>query len=122
MIDGINRAKIVDTKINPDVHKTPDALKLKEACQQFESILWAKLWKDMRNSAMSISGADKQRPWGKMEDLSLEMASDDLVGSSGGAGLWKMLYDSMIPKLAADIDAKAREQADREAAHLDVQA
>lgn len=122
MIDGINRAKIVDTKINPDVHKTPDALKLKESCQQFESILWAKLWKDMRDSAMSISGSDKQRPWGKMEDLSLEMASDDLVGSSGGAGLWKMLYDSMIPKLAADMDAKAREQADIEAGHLDVQA
>ena len=55
-----------------------------------------------------------------MEDLSLEMATDDLVQSSGGAGLWKMLYDSMIPKLAADLDAKAREQADTEAAHIDV--
>ena len=122
MIDGINRAKIVDTHIDPEVHKTPDALKLKESCQQFESILWAKLWKDMRNSAMSISGSDKQRPWGKMEDLSLEMATDDLVQSSGGAGLWKMLYDSMIPKLAADIDAKAREQADSDASGFDVQA
>ncbi len=122
MIDGINRAKIVDTHINPDVHKTPDALKLKESCQQFESILWAKLWKDMRNSAMSISGADKHRPWGKMEDLSLEMASDDLVESSGGAGLWKMLYDSMIPKLAADMEAKEREHADNEATSFDVQA
>ena len=122
MIDGINRAKIVDTKINPNVHNTPDAKKLKEACQQFESILWAKLWKDMRNSAMSISGADKQRPWGKMEDLSLEMATDDLVESSGGAGLWKMLYDSMIPKLAADLDAKERELADSEAHRLNVQA
>lgn len=118
MIDsthGINRAKIMNTKIDPEVHKSPDALKLKESCQQFEAILWSKLWKDMRNSAMSISGSDKQRPWGKMEDLSLEMATDDLVESSGGAGLWKMLYDSMIPKLAADMNAKAREQADTEA-------
>ena len=123
MIDntyGINRAKIINTKIDPEVHKTPDAIKLKESCQQFESILWAKLWKDMRNSAMSISGADKQRPWGKMEDLSLEMATDDLVQSSGGAGLWKMLYDSMIPKLAADIEAKEREQADKEASMIDI--
>ena len=90
MIDntyGINRAKIIDTHIDPEIHKTPDAQKLKESCQQFESILWAKLWKDMRNSAMSISGADKNRHWGKMEDLSLEMATDDLVQSSGGAGL-----------------------------------
>ena len=122
MINGIKRAKIIDTKIDPEVHKSPDALKLKESCQQFESILWAKLWKDMRNSAMSISGSDKQRPWGKMEDLSLEMATDDLVESSGGSGLWKMLYDSMIPKLAADIDAKAREQADGEASGFNVQA
>lgn len=123
MIDntyGINRAKIINTKIDPEVHKTPDAIKLKESCQQFESILWAKLWKDMRNSAMSISGADKQRPWSKIEDLSLEMATDDLVQSSGGAGLWKMLYDSMIPKLAADIDSKEREQAGKAASMIDI--
>ncbi len=119
---GINRAKIIDTNINPEVHKSPEAQKLKESCQQFESILWAKIWKDMRNTAMSISGSDKQRPFHQIEDLSLEMATDDLVQRSEGAGLWKMLYDSMIPKLAADIDAKARQQADTEAAHLDVQA
>ena len=92
---GISSAKIVNTNINPEVHKTEDAIKLKETCQQFESILWSKLWKDMKQSAMSISGNDKERPYKQMEDLSLEMASDDLVTSSGGAGLWKMLYDSM---------------------------
>ena len=119
---GINRAKIIDTHINPEVHKTPEAQKLKESCQQFESILWAKIWKDMRNTAMSISGSDKNRPFHQIEDLSLEMATDDLVERSEGAGLWKMLYDSMIPKLAADIDSKAREHADTEASGFDVQA
>lgn len=118
---GINPAKIIKTDINPEIHKTKDAQQLKESCQQFESILWAKIWKDMRKTAMSISGADKERPWKQMEDLSLEMASDDLVISSGGAGLWKMLYDSMIGKLAADIEAKERQQADEEAAHIDFQ-
>ncbi|MBQ6772831.1 MAG: hypothetical protein IJP48_02090 [Synergistaceae bacterium] len=113
---GINRAKIIDTNIDPEIHKTQEALKLKEACQQFESILWAKLWKDMRNTAMSISGSDKGRPWQQMEELSLEMASDDLVAKSEGAGLWKMLYDSMIGKIAADHEAKARKAADEEAA------
>ena len=112
---GINRAKIIDTNIDPEIHKTQEALKLKEACQQFESILWAKLWKDMRNTAMSISGSDKGRPWQQMEELSLEMASDDLVARSEGAGLWKMLYDSMIGKIAADHEAKARKAADDEA-------
>ena len=113
---GINRAKIIDSKIDPEIHKTQEALKLKEACQQFESILWAKLWKDMRKTAMSISGSDKGRPWQQMEELSLEMASDDLVAKSEGAGLWKMLYDSMIGKIAADHEAKARRAADDEAA------
>ncbi len=57
-----------------------------------------------------------------MEELSLEMASDDLVARSEGAGLWKMLYDSMIGKIAADQEARARQEADNNAAHLDVQA
>ena len=122
MINGISSSKIVKTNIDPKIHKTEDALKLKEACQQFESILWSKLWKDMKQSAMSISGADKERPYKQMEDLSLEMATDDLIESSGGAGLWKMLYDSMIGKLAADKDAKELREANEEAARLDVTA
>ena len=121
MINGISSARIV-REVNPEVHKTEDAQKLKESCQQFESILWSKLWKDMRNSAMSISGNDKGHTFQKMEDLSLEMASEDLVESSGGAGLWRMLYDSMVGKLAADQEAAARRAADEEAARLDVEA
>ena len=121
MINGISNAKIVKTNIDPEIHKTKEALKLKETCQQFESILWSKLWKDMRQSALSISGDDKGRPYKQMEDLSLEMASDDLVESSGGAGLWKMLYDSMIGKVAADHEAEQLRNADNEAASFDVQ-
>ena len=118
--NGISSSRIV-REVPPEIHKTEDAQKLKESCQQFESILWAKMWKDMRNSAMSISGADKDRPYQQMEDLSLEMASDDLVMQSGGAGLWKMLYDSMIGKVAADHEAAQRRAADAEAASFDVQ-
>ncbi|MBQ3402988.1 MAG: hypothetical protein IJG65_06425 [Synergistaceae bacterium] len=121
MINPIPSSRIVNTNINPEVHNTPDAIKLKESCQQFESILWAKLWKDMRKSAMAISGNEKGRPYQQMEELSLEMASDDLVTSSGGAGLWKMLYDSMIGKLAADMDAEQRRAADNEAEQPDLE-
>ncbi len=120
MINGISASKIVKTNIDPEIHKTEDALKLKESCQQFESILWSKLWKDMKQSAMAISGADKERPYKQMEDLSLEMATDDLVESSGGAGLWKMLYDSMIGKVAADKEAKELREANENASKLDV--
>ncbi|MBQ9574690.1 MAG: hypothetical protein IJR27_05375 [Synergistaceae bacterium] len=121
MINGIPTSKIVRTDIDPEIHKTPDAIKLKESCQQFEAILWSKLWKDMRKSALKISGSDKGRPYQQMEELTLEMATDDLVTSSGGAGLWKMLYDSMIGKLAADAEAKARMAADEEAAKLEAE-
>ncbi|MDY6399559.1 MAG: hypothetical protein SPL10_03470 [Synergistales bacterium] len=117
-INGISSSKIINTNIDPEIHKTDDAIKLKESCQQFESILWSKLWKDMKKTAMSISGADKERPYKQMEDLSLEMATDDLIESSGGAGLWKMLYDSMIGKVAADKEAQERREADEEAAKL----
>ena len=55
---------------------------------------------------MSISGDDKGRPCQQMEELSLEMSSEDLVKRSEGAGLWKMLYDSMIGKVAAEHEAK----------------
>ena len=119
--NGLPSSKIINTNIDPEIHKTQDALKLKESCQQFESILWAKLWKDMRKTAMSISGNDKGRPYQQMEELTLEMASDDLVTSSGGAGLWKMLYDSMIGKVAADHEAEQLRNADNEAASFDVQ-
>ena len=118
MINSIPSSKIVNTNIDPEIHKTPDALKLQESCKQFEAILWSKLWKDMRNSALSISGRDKGRTYQQMEELTLEMATDDLVTSSGGAGLWKMLYDSMIGKVAADAEAEARKAADDEAASL----
>ena len=114
MIKALDKYSLrpVDSKVDPEVHKTKEAQELKGACQQFESILWAKLWKQMRNTAQAISGHDQGRPWRQMEDLSLEMASDDLVSSSGGAGLWKMLYDSMIGKIAADREAKQRKEAD----------
>ncbi len=116
MINAIPNSRIVRTDIDPEIHKTQDALKLKESCQQFEAILWSKLWKDMQKSARAISGSDKGRPYQQMEELTLEMATDDLITSSGGAGLWKMLYDSMIGKIAADHEAEARKKADEEAA------
>ena len=100
-----------ETQVPPEVHKTPEALKLKDACQQFESILWAQVWKKMRDSARTVSGSERDRPWKQMEDLSLEMACDELVERSGGAGLWKMLYDSMIERVAAE---QERERADGE--------
>ena len=35
-----------------------------------------------------------------MEDLSVEMACEEL-SKSGGSGLWKVLYDQLITQVAA---------------------
>ena len=103
MINPISKYnfRAYETQVPPEVHKTPEALKLKDACQQFESILWAQVWKKMRDSARTVGGSDRDRPWKQMEDLSLEMATDDLAASENGPGLWRMLYDRMVGSLAA---------------------
>ena len=120
MIEALSKynMRTVSNKVDPEIHKTKEALQLKDACQQFESILWSKLWKEMKSSAQAIGGHAEGRPWQQMEDLSLEMASDDLVKSSGGAGLWQMLYDSMINKVAADQEAREIKAANQEANEL----
>lgn len=75
--------------------------KLKEACQQFESILLAELWKKMASNARKLGGKDdSERHFGPLEDLSMEMSAEYL-SKSGGAGMWKMLYDSLAPHLEA---------------------
>ncbi len=73
--------------------------RLKEACQQFESILLAEIWKKMASNAREIGGReDRDRPFGPLEDLSVEMSSEYL-SRSGGSGMWKMLYESLVPHL-----------------------
>ena len=116
MIDPISKYnfRASETQVPPEVHKTPEALKLKDACQQFESILWAQVWKKMRDSARAVSGSDRDRPWKQMEDLSLEMATDDLAASDNGPGLWRMLYDRMVCSLAARDESVSAEELSEE--------
>ena len=116
MIDPISKYnfRASETQVPPEVHKTPEALELKDACQQFESILWAQVWKKMRDSARAVSGSDRDRPWKQMEDLSLEMATDDLAASDNGPGLWRMLYDRMVGSLAARDESVSAEELSEE--------
>lgn len=69
--------------------------KLRESCLQFESLLIAELWKKMASSARKIGGKkDEDRPFGPLEDLSVEMASEYLT-KNGGMGLGTVLYDRL---------------------------
>jgi flagellar protein FlgJ len=106
-----HNVKVYRSEVPPEVHDTRDARRLKEACQQFESILLAQLWKKMKTNAQEFSGGEKARPWKQMEDLSMEMASEELA-KSGGAGLWKVLYDQMIVNVAAGMKPNTGESAD----------
>lgn len=100
---NLNDISVLNRKVDPEVHKTPEARKLKEACQQFESILWAQVWKKMKTNAREMGGrSDEDRPWKQLEDLSLEMATEELT-KSNHTGLWQQLYSDMIPRLAAAI-------------------
>jgi Rod binding domain-containing protein len=101
-------------EVPPEVHDTTEAHRLKESCQQFESMLWAQIWKKMKTNARAIGGSDeKSRPWKQMEDLSVEMASEELA-KSGGSGLWKVLYDQMITNVAAEMKKTGLEKAGTE--------
>jgi Rod binding domain-containing protein len=93
---------------DPEIHKTKEARALKESCQQFESIFIAEIWKKMGSLSRKISGKeDKDRPFAQMEDLALEMSAEEL-SKSGGIGLWKMLYEELIPQLETDLKKSER--------------
>jgi Rod binding domain-containing protein len=105
----VYNVRVQRPSVPAEVHDTAEARKLKESCQQFESILWAQIWKGARDNAREFGGGEKAKPWKQMEDLSIEMASEE-IAKSGGAGLWKVLYDQMIVNVAANME-KVHEEA-----------
>ena len=51
--------------------------------------------KDMMAQSRRLGkGADENRPFGALEDLTVEMVAEEIC-ESGGVGLWKMLYDQV---------------------------
>jgi Rod binding domain-containing protein len=93
----------INKSINPEIHKTKEAKTLKESCQQFESIFIAEIWKKMGSLSRKISGKeDRDRPFAQMEDVALEMSAEEL-SKSGGIGLWKVLYEELLPQLENDL-------------------
>ena len=102
--------RVFRSEVPPEVHDTRDARRLKEATQQFEAILWAQIWKKMKSNARAISGSNRERPWQQMEELAASMATEELTIQSGGAGLWKVLYNEMIVNVAATMRAASAQQ------------
>ena len=96
------------SEVPPEVHNTPEALRLKEATKQFESILWSQIWSQQMANARALGGNERERPWRQMEDMVTSMATEEIIVNSGGAGLWKMLYNEMIVHVAASLQASGR--------------
>ncbi len=70
-----------------------DREKLQKACQSFEALLLAQIWKHQLAAAKAL-GPGAGEPFHQMEDVALEMASDQL-SRLGGVGLWKFLYEEI---------------------------
>ena len=103
--------RAVKNKVNPEIHKSKEAKTLKEKCQQFESIFIAEIWKKMGSLSRKISGKeDRDRPFAQMEDLALEMSAEEL-SKSGGVGLWKVLYDDLLPQIETELKNKGTAKA-----------
>lgn len=73
--------------------------KLEETCKEFEGIMLANLWKQMMKSAKDSGKTEEEKRerniYQPLEDLSMEMAATSLSQQSGGAGMWKVLYESL---------------------------
>lgn len=82
------------------------ATELEEACRQFEGIFLGMLWKDMMRQARSMGGHDEKRPFGVLEDLSVEMAAESLTRGEG-IGLWRILYEQLKDALPQEKAADA---------------
>ena len=96
-MNPIIRADVTGTLPGSMEKSTKDKQKLKKACQDFEAILVGKLMKESMAGARKISkGSDAEdaRPFGPLEDLTVEMVAEEIC-ESGGVGLWKMLYDQV---------------------------
>lgn len=70
-----------------------DKQKLQKACQSFEGLMLAQIWKSQLAVAKAL-GPNEREPFHQMQDLVVEMASDR-ISSLGGVGLWKFLYEEI---------------------------
>lgn len=87
-----------------------DKQKLKEACEEFESIMLSTIFKQMQKS-IPKGGLFKE---GIADDIFNDMFVDEVsknASKQGGIGLSKLLYDSMIKRLENEYKFKRNRKA-----------
>lgn len=84
---------------NPAFHAPPSrmqALKLHQACQQFEAILLNTMWSELQNDPLASSD-DSDAGGGSLKSLGMQAMSSAIAGQ-GGLGLGAMLEKSLSPQ------------------------
>ena len=77
---------------------TPRQHKLRQAAQQFESMLMSDLWKSMKSSFDDDEDSDPAI--GTLQDWSME-AMSTAIGKAGGLGIAKLIMKDLEPKIGS---------------------
>ena len=77
---------------------TPREHKLRQAAQQFESMLMNNLWKSMKGSFDDDDADGSDPALGTMQDWGME-AMAGAVGKAGGLGIAKLIMKDLAPKI-----------------------
>jgi len=79
---------------------TPRQHKLRQAAQQFESMLMSNLWKSMKSSFDEDDSDSGDPAMGTLEDWSMQ-AMSGAVGKAGGLGIANLIMKDLEPKIAS---------------------
>ncbi len=79
---------------------TPRQHKLRQAAQQFESMLMSSLWKSMKSSFDEGDDDSSDPAMGTMQDWGME-AMASAVGRAGGLGIAKLIMKDLQPKVGS---------------------
>ena len=87
------------TALGPDAASdTPREHKLRQAAQQFESMLMSNLWKSMKSSFDEDDSDSSDPAMGTMQDWAME-AMSSAVGTAGGLGIARLIMKDLQPKI-----------------------
>jgi len=82
---------------------TPRQHKLRQAAQQFESMLMSSLWKSMKSSFDDDSDSDPAL--GTLQDWSMD-AMSNAVGKVGGLGIARLIMKDLEPRISPSQSGK----------------
>ncbi|MGA2812889.1 MAG: hypothetical protein ABSG16_15920 [Candidatus Acidiferrum sp.] len=84
---------------------TPREHKLRQAAQQFESMLMSSLWKSMKSSFDEDDDDASDPATATMQDWGME-AMASAVGKAGGLGIGRLIMKDLQPKVDSPPGAK----------------